>query len=438
MKFLSAICTCWAVAVVSASDPVAATEFDRPVTEGRIDAGGPDAELSAGTSANGEAIEVELEPDGQRLPSSSHLIRERWGTQGTVLTGRDVTSDSAADRQGSKSAVDLAVLAGLKWLAAQQAPDGSWRFDAADGTPADDRRQIDPNSSAVHATALALLPFLAAGSTHVDGENKLTVKRGIDFLVGRMKVGTGGGDLRDAAGGMTAHGLATLVICESYAVTRDKKLLQPAQRAVDFIAHVQDQRLGGWSPRQDQAPSTLVTIEQILAMKSAHMAYLRVPPQAVKGAIDFLDRVQVDEGAAYRPTVKDGIPSDDQSTAAGLLCRMYLGWTMDRPALKGGVDQLCQRGLAKSDVAYNYWATQVAYHCQGEPWERWDQAMRDQLLPAQVSQGRQAGSWFNPSDVSAAHGGRLRQTALSILMLEVTYRNPLPVYPRKLDDDFPL
>ena len=78
---------------------------------------------------------------------------------------------------------------------------------------------------------------------------------------------------------------------------------------------------------------------------------------------------------------------------------------------------------------YNYYATQILHHWGGKEWTGWNGQMRDQLVETQVRGGAYAGSW-NPSGGHAGEkGGRLFDTCLSIMTLEVYYRH-LPLYER--------
>ena len=67
----------------------------------------------------------------------------------------------------------------------------------------------------------------------------------------------------------------------------------------------------------------------------------------------------------------------------------------------------------------------------GEPWERWNTALRDLLVAEQVQAGPAAGSW-EPRDAWGPYGGRVYSTAVAALSLEVYYRF-LPLY-RAADD----
>jgi hypothetical protein len=120
------------------------------------------------------------------------------------------------------------------------------------------------------------------------------------------------------------------------------------------------------------------------------------------------------------------------------LSRMYLGWKRDNPALQRGVQWLSRRGPSASNMYYNYYATQVMRHWEGEQWKNWNQQMRDQLIHSQAKQGHEEGSWFTGGgDHGAPTGGRLYCTAMAAMILEVYYRH-MPIYRmRSVEQDFP-
>ena len=125
-------------------------------------------------------------------------------------------------------------------------------------------------------------------------------------------------------------------------------------------------------------------------------------------------------------------------TAEALLMREYLGWKPDDQRLVSAVDWITSPNnlidfTRSRNVYYWYYATQVAWHFQGEPWKRWNAVMRKVMPEQQVQLGKEAGSW-NPrgtagqqDDQFAGSGGRLYVTCLSIYMLEVYYRY-MPLY----------
>ena len=62
--------------------------------------------------------------------------------------------------------------------------------------------------------------------------------------------------------------------------------------------------------------------------------------------------------------------------------------------------------------------------------------MRKQLISVQAKEGDEAGSWWNLKDIHAATGGRLFQTAINAMTLEVYYRY-LPLYKWSPEDENP-
>ena len=117
-------------------------------------------------------------------------------------------------------------------------------------------------------------------------------------------------------------------------------------------------------------------------------------------------------------------------TAIALLCRMYLGWTRDNPSLQSGVEYLGRTGPSLDDIYYDYYATQVLHHWGGSEWKKWNDVLRDHLVETQVKKGEGAGSWKPTGDRGAGPGGRLYQTCLSVMTLEVYYRY-LPLYQKE-------
>ncbi len=343
-----------------------------------------------------------------------------------ALAGRGEGKERLVRRDGGNDASEKAVSLALAWLAAHQMPDGGWNFDHALSPSCGDKCR-NPGSAREcrnAATAMALLPFLGAGQTHREGQYKKVVNSGLYFLSRRMEVSQKkGGSLHEAGGNMYSHGLAAIVLCEAYAMTRDKGLYQPAQLAINYIAYAQDPIGGGWRYAEQQAGDTSVVGWQVMALKSAHMGYLTINPRTVLGASKFLDSVQAQNGARYGYTT----PGDKSSTTAiGLLCRMHLGWGHDHPALTEGVKFLAEEGPSPNNNYYNYYATQVLRHYEGDLWKEWNAKMRDQLISTQAQSGHEKGSW-HVGDGHGGKGGRLYDTSLSTMILEVYYRH-LPIY----------
>ncbi len=363
----------------------------------------------------------------QDLLMTQSMAPTGGGFEGRRPDGRAEIVAQGGGSPGSESAVKKA----LEWLARHQLRDGSWRFDIHKG-PCDGKCSHPGKMivSSTAATSLALLPFLGAGCTPEEGPYKEVVRDGLYYLMSRQIQSQHGGDLQDAAQyGMYGHGLATITLCEAYAMTEDKDLLRACEQAIKFVVTAQHPK-GGWRYKPGQAGDLSVTGWQLMALKSGQMAQLEVPSPTIEGARRFLNRMQMSSGARYGYE-KPG--TDLTPTAIGLLMRMYLGWPKDDPRLDNGVRFLASEGPSANDMYYNYYATQVLHHYGGPHWDRWNVKMRDYLVQSQSQRGHQAGSWYF-GDAYDKKAGRLYTTAMSCMILEVYYRH-MPLYDNNAVDN---
>lgn len=381
---------------------------------------------------------AEMAPTMTKLTTISAMTSQPLGSRSA-----DMKKKLLRDYGGSKSS-EAAVTEALKWFVRHQMPNGGWTFkhdlvcNGACGQSGDEIRGLALSG----ATSMALLPFLGAGQTHVQGEYRQTVLRGLRFLVQIGKPGKQDGmpvlDLR-SGGDMYSHGLAAITLCEAYAMTEDPELMEPAQAAINFIVAAQC-RDGGWRyrPRQPEGGDTSVVGWQVMALKSGHLGHLYVPPATIEGSTKFLDLVSSNNGSMYgydKPLdrLRPG------TTAVGLLCRMYLGWDKTHPGIVEGVRNITRVGVKKDDLYYNYYAAQVLRQYGGPQWHQFNVELRDFLVGAQSQDPHAKGSWFIESRVHGMeHAGRLYQTSLATMILEVYYRH-MPLYAdAATEDDFPL
>ncbi len=344
---------------------------------------------------------------------------------------------SLVKKFGGSAASESAVGDALIWLNARQRPNGSWDFidigpDANPGTA----------NNPIGGTAYALLPFLAAGQTHRDGQYKKQVQAGLDFL---MTVGVNaqaGYDLRgvvnkadkdeDPNYAYYVHGAATLALCEAYGMTKDRQLRSAAESAVQFLINSQDPRGGGWRYNPQQPGSTSATAIQLMALKAAEKSGMKIPEATFRGVSFYLDSVSVDREGRYGYEIEKkqyGV----SVTSMALLSRMYLGWGRDDGDLRAGVALIDKRG-PYDNLYYNYFATQVMKNWGGREWDRWNVRLRDDLIAWQEKNGEAKGSWAprDRDDYSRA-GGRLLTTCLATLTLEVYYRYH-PLLPELLSE----
>ena len=346
---------------------------------------------------------------------------------GSMFAGRDPRlRGDIVRREGGTDRTERAVALGLKWLAEHQEPTGAWSLDRFHQTGRCNGECENPGlRSNTAATALGLLPFLGAGHTQHGGEYQQVVRRGLDQLLDWQR--TDGSFEHIGGGNMYAHGLATIALCEAYALTRERKLRDPAQRAIDFIVAAQH-RGGGWRYSPGESGDLSVVGWQLMALRSAQNAYLTVPEETLERGKKFLDTVQTSTKRATFSYMPSGGPTLTM-TAEGLLSRLYNGSSPTEPALLAGADYLLDDHLPTVDdvnMYYWYYGTQAMHHLGGERWTRWNNRMREVLVDLQVDSGHAAGSW-TPGGHHDGAGGRLYTTALAVCTLEVYYRH-MPLY----------
>ncbi len=340
-------------------------------------------------------------------------------------------------------ATEEAIERGLAFLASRQTPNGHWSLQ---GHGEDVILQSD-----TAATGLCLLSFQGAGYTHQQHQYAQVVSRGLQALVA-MQQQDGSlyrteNPVSDQNVAFYSHGIATLALCEAYGMSRDEKLREPAQRAIDYIAETQHKQRGGWRYQSQVSSDTSVSGWMMMAIKSGELAGLNVPQTTYAAINKWLETAKASGGRSDRysynpfapdtPTQRHGREITPTMTAVGILMRMYSGWRRDNLDMKSAADYLAKYppsiGDAKSpqrDTYYWYYATQVMFHMGGEHWEKWNQRLNPILVDGQIKVGPQAGSWDPVKPVPdrwSGHAGRLYLTTLNLLSLEVYYRH-LPIY----------
>jgi hypothetical protein len=385
---------------------------------------------------------VSVDPEFARL-----LKRGSFG-------GRLETSSKQAllKAYGGTEESENAVLKGLEWLAKQQKEDGSWSLqtEGAAGDPAaaagaEGAAGSEAKEYGVAGTAFGVLPFLGAGVTHdqspsepsVLKEYRTTVFKGLGWIA-QQQVANRTDPKKDGElpGGMYAHALGTIALCEGYGLSKDERLKVPAQRAIKYLIQSQHTE-GGWryGPRQPGDVSVVGWV--FLAIRSGQLADLPIDRSALEKAGKFLNTCAAgpDDAKLSRYSYEPGKPpAKTTTTAAGLLSRQYLGWEKDNPDLVAGAKYLMENlppeyATSLGQIYYYYYATQVLHHMEGEDWDKWNHRMREHLIRTQEKSGETAGSWSPLGTDYGPKAGRIYATSLALMTLEAYYRH-LPLYRR--------
>lgn len=365
--------------------------------------------------------------------SRSLSLRKQRGRQGTV------------GGEGDGNKVRRAMNLGLGWLARQQKSGGNWQLH--EGYPDAGYKPLRTDTG---ATALALLAFLGDGHTPVAGDHQEEVAKGLRWLKSVQK---DDGDFHDfdERGRQTAyyaHSMATLAMCEAYAMTGDEQYRQPVEAAIDFLLRTQQPNQGGWKymPQDVDTEGDLsVTGWALMAMHTCRMAGIAIDDGEFGLTSQFLDAVASRDGALYRYQPSDAPQNVTPAmTASGLLGRQWLGWEADDRAMLEGVDWLLQPKFlpdwsgGRRNVYEWYYVAQVLHNLGGRPWEDWFGRVQALIVDNQRSRGsRKApndvfGSWdpANPAGSRDEHshiGGRLYLTVMCLLTLETPVRHA-PIY----------
>ena len=422
-----------------ASDAVAEEAVDTP-----LDVNDLDPSLALDAADVGQAVTVKLD---------------------SATSGRSANAKAAlVEKYGGNAASEKAVATGLKWIASKQRPDGSWSFRDIDEDPTFDAAGVSDLAEIADAdmaaTASALLAFLGAGHTHRQrGPYKKAVEAGLNYLIANsVTVAVGGEPVTDYRGtfkgqGMYVQGIVCIALAEAYGMTRHRQLKQASEAGLRFIIAGQGP-LGGWrykpafEVRKEIAErdpkilgDTSVVGWQLMALKSGQAANIKIDRSVFKAIDAFLDTAAYEDGTEYGYQPKQAYLMDPKKngdgegavtstrSSIGLLCRMYLGWDQDDERLKKGVEKIARRGPDRDNAYHAYYATQLLHHWGGELWEEWNAVQRDMLISTQEQAGPQAGSWNPGPNHGVSRGGRLWQTCLSVMTLEVYYRH-LPMYER--------
>lgn len=275
----------------------------------------------------------------------------------------------------------------------------------------------------VGITALCALAFMSDGHLPGRGEYGDQVAKALQFVLDHS--GETGLLAADTSHGpMYGHGFAALFLGEVYGMNADDKRVRDALvKAVDLIIGTQNDE-GGW--RYHPVPydaDISVTICQIMALRSARNAGIKVPKKTIDKAVDYVRRCQNPDGG-FKYMLQAG-GSAWPRTAAGVASLFYAGIYKDdsierglqylrRTAMPGG------RSAGQAHYFYgHYYAVQAMYLAGADHWSAWWPAIRDELLAKQASNG----GWLDH------HAGGAYGSAMSLIILQMPKRY-LPIFQR--------
>ncbi len=361
---------------------------------------------------------------GTALPACAQKKPTAAPPRKAVVSPWDVEAREYLGTPESERAVDK----GLQYLAAHQQADGHWSSGGYTGD--------------VAITGLSLLAFLAAGHQPGRGRYGLVLNEAVDFLAKCVRMdgrfGAAGLVRSDPSVGqsgqpMYGHGFATLALAEVYGMTRRRDLKPKIEAAIHLIEDTQNidgqPRLdGGWRYQPAQGDSDIsVTVVQVLALRAARNAGLKVTQSTIDRALAYMKRCanNYDHGFSYQVQIHQSGPA---RTGAGVLSLLMAGMR-DSPECQGGLTYLVNRPPleGRNEWTYRehffytiYYVTQAMYQAGGDYWKRWYPGIRDFLVKKQDGDG----NWGN---FGYSEAGSEYATAMAVLVLQVP-AGLLPIY----------
>lgn len=335
------------------------------------------------------------------------LVRVGW----IVVAMGVATACAAEDRSNIEivAPAQAAIEKGLAFLATRQADDGAF--------------STNGYGRNVAVCALAGMAWLSNGSTPDRGPYGAEVSKVTDFLLENTEEsGFISVDGAASHGPMYGHGFATLFLAEVYGMSPRDDLRDKLSRAVDLIVRTQNDE-GGWRYQPRKADADLsVTICQVMALRAARNAGLRVPNATVDKCVEYVRRSQNPDGG-FRYMLQGG-DSQFPRSAAGVVA-LYSAGVYEGPEIERGLvylDQFVPRdNVGNQDVHFfygQYYGVQAMWQAGGKRWERWYPAIRNTLMARQQPDG----SW--PDPICAEYG-----TAMATIVLQMPVSS-VPIFQR--------
>jgi hypothetical protein len=324
-----------------------------------------------------------------------------------------------------------AIEKGLKYLAAHQEDDGSWKDVVG--------RKINYSYVGVHdkhigVTALACMSFMAHGNFPGRGKYGENVERGLDFILSNLDMN---GYIVYGQSRMYSHAFATLFLAEIYGMTTREDVGEKLGRAVNAVIKGQNAQ-GAWRYKPDSQDSDLsVTVCQVMALRAARNAGIAVPVQTIKRGIEYVKKSAAPSGAFYYQIYNERgsriISRTSLALTAAGVATLQAAGEYDTPHVKRGINYLYRnyvsahrsRGTIEREIRHTfeflygqYYAIQAMYQAGGREWADYWKRLKTELLAFQYSDGR----WQDLVGPNYA-------TAMATLILQIPL-DYLPIFQR--------
>lgn len=300
---------------------------------------------------------------------------------------------------------------GLAWLAANQAPDGSWVGGQA-GPGVD---------------GICLMAFLAGGEDPNFGKYAPNIRRAIRAIMSKQNAETG-----YFPESMYHHGFSLLALSEAYGAV-DESALWEGEKAPRSIAEAiqlaircaatsqKKNRWSGWRYSPDATDAdTSVTGAVLMGLMAARNAGMDVPDEVINGAMEYMRRSTGKEGSvAYSGGIGGMGGSMNLTAVAALVGAVSRSKETEQfqAALKRLTENLEGNNQTFQGYAeyFRYYMAQALYQGDYASWKKWNDGVVRELHDAQLTDGGFTGGGYS--------------TGMSLLAVALNYRF-LPIYER--------
>ena len=323
---------------------------------------------------------------------------------------------------------EAAVERGLRWLAANQGPEGNW------------------GSNDLGLVAVGGLAFLSAGHMPGIGEHGEACERALSYVVKNAKP-SGLLNIADGRRDTYNHGLATFVLGQAYGMTSDARVGKALDRALKLIARMQGP-VGGWGyEAKPQDGDLSLSVMQAKALRSAVDSGFEIPPSLIEKAIvNVRGHYTPQGGNPNRPEAelrkipgqftysKGGGNPTVAMAAAGVVCLQEFGqyddWRIAKSMERVTTDiakikpAKAHNGQMPFDAYTLNYVGQSLYQVGGPGWKQHYPALRDALVGSQVIDPKNPandGKWAAGNHVSGKPGD-LYGTAVAVFVLSIPNR----------------
>jgi hypothetical protein len=342
---------------------------------------------------------------------------------GAALARGQAVPEAAPRPEGLREKIELSIQAGLKYIAANQKPDGS--FVCEKYAPA--------------VTGLGCLAILANRDDRLPEVYERALARGIEYILRQQNEAGFVGQYN-----MYEHAIATLAVLQYLGMgpaETDARLAEFCRKAIQVTVAAQRMAkarrdAGGWHYDANAAQSDISnTSWQLLMLFSAAQCGYAVDPECFQQALEYVRLCRQKEGYGYTPafTRRSGTAYRSVTGVAVFLRELLapgsaakepdvVQWLASVPPSWGGKQY---RGYFFSA---GFYLSQGLFQVGGRRWEEYFERLATILIEHQESDGH----WPFPEDYleEGRKAGPIYATSLAVLQLSLD-KQYLPIYQRQ-------